>query len=201
MTTAKQQFQEETWESLCDEGRDAAEDMDRGRFRIGDAALKVVKQYGRNRIGVWAIEINVRESSVKEYRTVCRYYPSSVRTDFLDNYPVLCYSHFKEAMRFDDMEVSLAFLEECAENAWTIERALIEIKKRLNKPVPPPKLGDFEGTIKHVDLESGVIVFKIGEGANLIPLSEYIEKDVRLVIHALEVTHADGQKPVSGQLE
>jgi hypothetical protein len=89
-------------------------------------------------------------------------------------------------MRFDDYEEAVDFLMECSDGAWTIEQATVVLNKRLKKVVPPPKLLDVEGTLKHVDLESGVVVIKIGEGANLIPLQAYLEKEVRVIIHALE---------------
>ena len=52
---------EDIWQSMCDLGIAARQDMDRGRFTIGDGALLVSKKYGENRIGAFAAEIGVRE--------------------------------------------------------------------------------------------------------------------------------------------
>jgi len=184
----------ETWEALCDQGRDAAQDMDGGRWTLGDLSLEVQKQYGRNRISDFAREVNVPVGRVEEYRTVCRYYPKSVRADILGDNPLLSYSHFRVAMRFRDIEESIEFLMECADGAYTIERSMVEIKKRLNKPVPPPKLLDAEGTLRHADLETGMVVTKIGEGANLTELQKWRDKAVRVVIYGVESEENDADR-------
>jgi hypothetical protein len=188
----------ETWEALCDEGREAAQDMDGGRWRLGDLSLEIQKEYGKNRIAEFAKEINVPVGRVREYRTVAGYWKNQHRQKLLDDCPTLSYSHFRLAMRYDDIEEAIEFLIECADDAWTVERATVEINKRSKKRVPPPKLLDAEGTLKHADLETGVIVFQVGEGANLTGLQSYIEREARLVIHALEPEKKDESEEPDG---
>jgi len=177
----------DNWEALCDRGRAAALDMDEGRWQLGDLSLEIQTQYGKNRIADFAKEVNVPVGRVREYRTVCRYYESSARAEILEDCPLLSYSHLRIAMRFGNIQQSIGFLNECADGAFTVERTIVELNKLLKKPIPPPKLLDAECELGRVDIQTGMIVIKVGKGANLIELQKWRGKEVRVVIYALEV--------------
>jgi hypothetical protein len=129
-----------SWEELCERGRLAQQDMDKGRWTIGDDALTVRKRYGFDKLGDYAREINMPTERVQEYRTTCAYYQKSVRTDFLADNPTLTYSHLRAAMRFKDIEESLSFLEKAAMACWTVETARIEVAQALGQTKPTPPL-------------------------------------------------------------
>jgi hypothetical protein len=138
---------EDPWQLMTDSCGMASEDMDARRWLIGDMACRVVKKYGSDRIGEFAKEIKQPVDQVKEWRTVCRFYPLSVRADFLQDRPNLTYSHFRKAKRLRDMEAALDLLDKASLDDWTVELLDVEVTKLVGKPEPPMKLGDFEGRL------------------------------------------------------
>jgi hypothetical protein len=133
---ADQPHQDNDWETICEQGRRCAESLDAGRWSLGDIALAVEKRYGQDSIGKFATEINVKASRVREYRTVCAFYPSSARAEFLSTHPTLTYSHLRAAMRFEDMEEAFDFLEKAASEAWTVAQVEREIAVIFGKDKP-----------------------------------------------------------------
>jgi hypothetical protein len=77
-----------SWEELCDEGRELVAAGDGGKWKMGDLAIEVQKEYGKNRIAEFAKEVNAPVSRVREYRTVCKFYPkNSARDEILEHNP------------------------------------------------------------------------------------------------------------------
>ncbi len=130
----------DVWESCVSAGIEAKEMLDEGRWTIGDLACLIVKQYNANMVGNFAKAIKYEAARVKQYRTVSRFWEKSTRVDFLETCPQLTYTHYREAMRLKNLKDAQAFLRQCADNDWTVERTRIEIDKRLGKPTPPMRL-------------------------------------------------------------
>lgn len=149
------------FESLCSEGMDAAADIDKGRWRLGDLACQVKTEYGRDMIGKFASRINVPKARVAEYRRVATFYPEKLRGQLFDDYPdgLITYTHMRDAMRFKELDKALAFIEECAVNTYTTDHAAVEIQKRLGRPVPPPKLLD--GLAHVLSIRGDVVTFRV----------------------------------------
>lgn len=131
---------EASWQLICDTGREAAENIDKGRWLIGDLANAVETHYGEANIAQFAIQIGVEKKRVEEYRTVCDFWKNPHRQEILDLYPMIKYSHMRDAMRLKSLPKALTFLEDCAANAYTVEQARIELCRLLGKPIPPVKL-------------------------------------------------------------
>lgn len=128
------------WDLLCETGRLAGQQLDEGRWILGDVALTVQKAYGHDRIAEFAKEAKVPVDRVREYRTVCKFYEISARADFLRAYPTLTYSHLRDAMRLGEADSAYAFLKEMAGISASVEEARIRLQELLGKPTPEPKL-------------------------------------------------------------
>ena len=133
---------EDIWQATIDLGIAARQDMDRGRFAIGDSALLVSKKYGENRIGAFAAEIGVNEERVEEYRGVCKFFPRKhpkrSRQDLLD-LPMISYSHLRLAKTLKDFDLAVDFIDECAVRRLKYEAAAVLLKER-KAGNPNPKL-------------------------------------------------------------
>lgn len=174
---------DDIWEMSIGAGLQAHEDMDAGRWRIGDLALLIGKQYGEHRIEDFAKSIKVEVGRVKEYRTVCHFWQKSVRTDILEACPNATYSHLRIAMRLKNLQAAMDFVDECSANDWTAEFARLELNKRLGKPVPPRRLLDGQAKLVSGELERLILEllsasFIVNEG-----LTKLEGKQVRIVMY------------------
>lgn len=134
------------YELICEAGRIAAQNIDEGRYLIGDLASQIKKQYGRDTVGRFAKDIGIPKARAQEYRQVCEFWPKSQREKIFEDYGgQVKYTHLKQAMRLKDM--ALDFIRECGENSYTCEQASAELTKRLGKPAPPEKLLDGLGLV------------------------------------------------------
>lgn len=169
----------DAWESIISLANSSENDMTSRRWLIGDLALLVKKEYGKNRIADFATKANLARSTVSQYRTVSSFYPPEVRQEF----ETLSYSHFRCAMRLK--ERAFSFLDEAASNQWTIEQSQIKAQERLGKPLPPLKLLDVEGCLESIDYTTGKLVFMVAPGADLALLEQWLQRDVRVKVYEL----------------
>jgi hypothetical protein len=175
-----------TWDGLCDEGRKASAGIDAGRWIIGELAATIEKEYGANRLADFSKEINRSLKSVYEYRRMAAFYTFSAAAEFSAQYPVIGYTHFRHARRFNTPAEAWAFLMECVENAWTAERAAIEVKKRLAEPIPPRRLLDTVGRLAQVEIMAGRhprALIVLDEGVDVFALDRCAGLVVRLVVY------------------
>lgn len=133
------------WETLADAGRTAAQDMDSGRFLLGDLALRIEKRYGQDSIGQYSADIGLaRAGTLREYARVARRFDIPTRIAFAGD-AGLNWSHFREALRAkDDAEIWLA---RAADEGWPVAEMARQISAALGKPVPPRKLAEFEAVV------------------------------------------------------
>jgi len=182
---------DDIWEMAIGAGLQAHEDMDTGRWLIGDLSLLVSKQYGEHRIEDFAKSIKVEVGRAKEYRTVCRFWRKSVRTDFLADRPNVTYSHLRIAMRLKMLEKAMDFIEECSDSDWTAEFARLELNRRLGKPVPPPRVLDAQANLRLIDSKTFTLTlealsFIVGDGLGIVD-----GKSVRIVMYELSKDEND----------
>lgn len=150
----------DTYEEICELGRQAAANIDSGRFLIGDLALQVKKEYGRDTVGKFAKEIGIPKARAQEYRRVCEFWDKSQRTQLFETYQgMVNYTHLRDAMRLKNNLDAYLFIEECGNNGYTVEQAAVELKKRLGKPVPPPKLMDGLGLV--LSLRGDIVTLRV----------------------------------------
>lgn len=126
----------DTFDLCVNAGMAARESLDNGRYVIGDLACHIEKQYGVDRVGMFATDIQCRASSVREYRRVCKFWARPARAELFEEMPMLAYSILRDSIRFGDPVQALTFLRDCAANMWTCERAHIEANRLLGKETP-----------------------------------------------------------------
>lgn len=160
---------EDIWEAAVSAAADDEQDMAAHRWRLGDLARRVQKQYGKNRLGDFAKQINVPVPTVKQYRRMSDFYPPDTRYLFEN----IGYSHYRQAMRLKDLGAALELLTVCSGDSRTVEATQVEINKIVGKPTPPVKLLDAEAAVQQVDTATGVLVLIVGRGADLAPLLNY----------------------------
>lgn len=178
---------EDIYDIAVNAGLKVAGEMDTGKWLVGDLACLVDKRYGKDMIGQFAIAINLEKARVKDYRRVCGFWQKDARAAFLE-IPVISYSHMRQAMRLGNLPEASAFLEEVADNAWTVEQAGIELTKRLGKPEPAAKLMDVTTLSCTVSPTLEDITFKILpmiglDAARALKAHLAAGKPVRLVLY------------------
>jgi hypothetical protein len=140
-----------SWEELCDAGRMIVDDLDAGKWELGDLALSLEKRYGHDQIGLFAIQIGKEKKSVQAYRQVAGFYKKSIRIDFLEPLANLRWSHCRLALRLKDIEEALVFLGTASDEGWTVEQARIELNRQLGKPERkerPLCMGEYIGFVR-----------------------------------------------------
>lgn len=102
--------------------------MDRNRWQLGDLAAALVPVYGKNIVGKFAIDIHCVKKTLQSYERAASYYEDKNlrRSRFIEANPMLTWTHYREAMRLDDVEASYSFLSEASSEGWTAEQAAIE---------------------------------------------------------------------------
>lgn len=169
----------DAWESIISLANSSENDMTSRRWLIGDLALLVKKEYGKNRIADFATKANLARSTVSQYRNMSAFYPDDIRYV----YENLSYTHFRIAYRFKDN--ALEFLAEACYSSWTIEQSQIKAQERLGKPLPPLKLLDAEGCLESIDYSTGKLVFMVAPGADLALLEQWLQRDVKVKVYEL----------------
>lgn len=167
------------WETMCEIGRNMVQAADGKQWELGDLALEVDKEYGKNRIGEWAKAIGSPVPTIKQYRRMSAYYGKDIRLSF----PTLTRAHFLKAIHGKDVEFSLALLHDAEVGEWTSERVLVERKLRLGNPPPPKKLLDAEGEIADIDIDNGRIVVAFIAGVNMYQVSDLIKRPLRFRVY------------------
>lgn len=140
-------------------GKRIQEDIDRGRWVIGDLALRLETIYGKDSVGEFAKDIQVSKGRVQEYRTMSQYYNREVRQYIADNFAVN-WSILRIAKRFKDIESSIDFLSRCADKGvLTVDDTARLANEVLGRSPKPQKLAraDFMCTRS----EEGKITFHI----------------------------------------
>jgi len=119
------------WKDIVKTGRDAVAHMDIGRWVIGDLGTMVKAKYGEDEFGAFADEINIHRRSAEDYRAVARYYPKETR-DSRHNY-----SMHREAMRLNDLDASIALLNDAAVKLWSVRDLIEQIRGMKGKNITP----------------------------------------------------------------
>jgi len=111
------------YEELCERGRIYQQDLDNGRYAIGELALQVTNTYGKSQLSHFATMINISKSSCYDYRMVSAWLRDNPQCGKFRDEPTLTWSHLKMAARIKDVKEAEKFLNQCADDALTIEQA------------------------------------------------------------------------------
>ncbi len=117
------------------------------RFCIGDVACLIENAYRQDRMGEFAGAIKRSKKTCYAYAQVSRFYPINDRTQWLAE-PALSWSHLRLAMRLKNADDAAEFLNHCADEALSVDKASIELKELLGETITPAALFQGEVTIR-----------------------------------------------------
>lgn len=134
------------------------ENMDRGRWIIGDLALSMDKQYGKDVIGEFAKDIQLSKARVQDYRTMSQYYSHEWRA-YIDEHFAFNWSILRIAKRFKEIESSIDFLHRCSqEDVLTVDGCAHLAKELLGVQTKEKPLA-----IVEQDDETGQLILRLLE--------------------------------------
>lgn len=140
----------DTWEALVALGASDEEEMGIRRWRHGDLALRVEKHYGGDTLAKYADLIGVHTPTLKQRRQMSAFYEPYTRVAFSN----LFYSHYREAMRYGDIDTALRALDKASLRTWPVWKLKRFVDRCLSKPkAQPPMEGqiiDFPHTRRDV---------------------------------------------------
>lgn len=119
-----------TYEDFVSAGQALVEAIDRNRWSLGDLADKIATVYGDDTLGRFAGDIGLSKKTLYAYRQVARFYEPSTRENFADTN--ITYSHMRLAMRLNNRELALEWLQTASENDWTVDRLAYELHALLD---------------------------------------------------------------------
>lgn len=182
------------YEAAGDLGRQCREDMDTGRWTLGDVAALLQDRYptfkdtyGEQIVASFAREVGARKRTMFEYAETARFYPPPARAALLTTCPTLTYTHFRLAIRLTtkaerDQDLNharataLTFLHRCAQEGWSVDQADREAKRARGDGDGPL----YTGLVECAEHDGGVY-FWLGAQAQLVPG----------VVYRVTVTEAD----------
>lgn len=135
----KEEEHQRSWEEFVSRGLEAREALDNHQWLLGDLAIEVIKDYGKDTIGKYAYAIGVMKKTLQGYRTVSNRFPKEIRR----KYRKLSFSHFRNVTSLEQPE---AWLIQADDNDWSVEKLGVEIKSAYGDisdegvPDPPPKV-------------------------------------------------------------
>lgn len=132
------------WETCVSAGIALAQNLDAGRWGLGDLCLTVERRYGQDSVGKFSTEIGMAKAqTLRDYARVARRFEPAIRNAFVDS--PLTFSHFRTAIRAgDDAEL---FLARAADEGWNVAEMHRQIAAAIGKPVPPALLYNGRGAI------------------------------------------------------
>ena len=122
-------------------GMQVQNDMDKGRWVIGDLALALTdaSKYGDGASDEFAKDIQIKKATVYKYRRMSKYWVAEWRDYVADNFTV-SYSMMDTARRGKDIEESIDFLNYCQnENITTADDCARVASERWGKDSDKPK--------------------------------------------------------------
>lgn len=153
---------EDIWDTAENFGRLLSKKRDGVQYVLGDLACLMEVHYGEDTLGKFASAIGETRRRLEDCRTVCKFFKKPTRVQIFETLPQLSFSHLRlAAQRFPTYEQAEAFLHECAQEGWTVEKASIALKKRMGAPVPPEKI-DITARITHIAADGTLHLACIG---------------------------------------
>lgn len=144
----------DSWEELVSTGIGLAQNLDAGRFALGDVGARVQVVYGEASLAKFSAEIGIaRAHTFREYVRVARGYESVTRGTFLE--AGLSWSHFRECLRAGDQAVE--WLARAADEGWPVAETARQIAAAIGKPIAPKLLYSGRGAIWWQDDENASV--------------------------------------------
>lgn len=172
-----------TYEDFVSAGQALVETIDRHRWELGDLADKIAKSYGEDTLGKFAGDIGVGKKTLYAYRQAARFYDNSTRQNFADTN--ITYSHMRLAMRLNNPELALEWLQTASENGWTVDKLAHELQALLGVETERIWLVQ-SGAVRYatIDPDSGLlhIEMELPEGVTIpgrgrVKVSAWVEEE------------------------
>jgi hypothetical protein len=156
--------------------REARGRKDSAQWELGDLAVLVETHYGQNEIDNFARETGISKSSAHEYKSMCAFYQTIRRADFLESTPNVFYSHFRVAKKLKSVELAWEFLELVAAETWTVDQAEFHMYEDEpfasvmredepddsdDEPEPTPILSDAPVIVCEIDRKANEVTFRM----------------------------------------
>jgi len=170
-------------------GQDTSDDIDERRFFLGDLGGLIEKDYDTDTFGDWARSIKVPKNTAYEYRDVAAFYENSARAGIREQMPAIGYTHMRIAMKTGNLTEALSFLEECAADSWSTDRAAVEMSKRLTGKEPPKTLLDLTTTSYEIDPARRTVTLRLPAHVDIEDLKKS-HQERRLVRFVLKESKA-----------
>jgi hypothetical protein len=148
---------DDSWETCVSTGIVLAQNLDAGRFQMGDLGAVVATRYGDQSLAKFSAEIGLpRVNTLRQYVRVARAYEPGIRIQYLD--AGLNWSHFRIALA--DPDRAEYWLAKAADDSLPVAALARAIKEATGKPVPPKLLYSGRGMIEDPTGEQYVVVLK-----------------------------------------
>jgi hypothetical protein len=137
--------------NLVERGIIARQAMDTGRWVLGGNVRELVTYYGERTIEQYADDIGVEANRLYEYAELASFYPMDVREELseLD----LCYTHYREAKWFKDLDQAIEFLKMIALNHWNVSQTRDYLRTLRNGGKLPPRSDRTISDLNNVPVE------------------------------------------------
>jgi hypothetical protein len=137
--------------NLVERGIIARQAMDTGRWVLGGNVRELVTYYGERTIEQYADDIGVEANRLYEYAEMASFYPMDVREELseLD----LCYTHYREAKWFKDLDQAIEFLKMIALNHWNVSQTRDYLRTLRNGGKLPPRSDRTISDLNNVPVE------------------------------------------------
>lgn len=123
----------DTYDDICDYARSHSEQLDELRWVLGDCANTVKQRYDEKTVEDFARDIGQHKSTVYQYAKVSDYYKPSLRRRLIEEMPNINYSHMRDGLRFNDVTLAVAWLNEVSINGWSADEAARKLTERLGR--------------------------------------------------------------------
>lgn len=120
-----------SYEACCDNCREAVLEMDSRRWLIGDTASVIKTRYSEHTIEDFAREIGINKSTAYQYCKVAEFYEPSLRRRLLEDMPNITYTYLRDAMRLEDVDLAVEWLERCSTEGWSVDQAAHQLAEKL----------------------------------------------------------------------
>lgn len=146
---------DDIWETAVSIGIQNEQELTKQRWLQGDLTLRVEGTYGDKIITKFATALNVNTSTLKQRRTMSRYYTLDTRYLFES----LGYSHYREAMRIGNLDESIEALELASKNEWPVWELAEYVNEHIGKEKSTHE--SYEGKITGFRYSGGVMHLQI----------------------------------------
>lgn len=137
-----------TLEGVTDAYLQAAEHEDSARWTQADIVVMATEAFGVNVLRDFAAIVNAAYNTVKDRHSMGRFWTPEYRAQALAM--EMNWSMCRTAKALGTPDAALAFLKECNDNNWRVERARIEVKKRKGETVPSTVIvGEFDAEVSY----------------------------------------------------